>query len=223
MIKVLIVDDHAFLRESLEFQLSKLEIPMHIDTAQDAKTALNFLKNHQPIDLILLDLALPDMDGFTCLETIRSKHPSCHVAILSAYDDNATICRAKAGGASGFISKRASSEDLLTAITKITQGQSFWANPLAADTFVAAEINRISPPIQGNGLGAQAYGFTKRQSDLLTLLHNGCSNREMAEKLGIGEGTVKTHLNAIFKTLGVSSRSQALATITRYKINLDHE
>jgi DNA-binding NarL/FixJ family response regulator len=220
MIRVLVVDDHAFLRESLAFQLGKLERPVDLATVADAESALITIKECQRIDLVLLDLALPDMDGFACLAAIKKAKPSCHVAILSAYDDNATICRAKAGGASGFISKRLTSEELLVAITRITEGHEFWTEPLPIDSFGTAEIHRISPPIKGNGLEARDYGLTERQMDLLNLLSSGSTNREIGKRLGISEGTVKSHFNAIFKALGVSSRAQALAAVGHYKIKV---
>ncbi|MEY4592731.1 MAG: hypothetical protein RIR18_1626 [Pseudomonadota bacterium] len=220
MIRVLVVDDHAFLRESLAIQLSKLDRPVDLVSAADAESALEIVRECRGIDLVLLDLALPDMDGFACLAAIKKTKPNCHVAILSAYDDNATICRAKAGGASGFISKRLTSEELLNAISRITEGQEYWTEPQLADSFGAAEIHRISPPIKGNGLKARAYGLTERQIDLLNLLSSGSTNKEIGERLGIGEGTVKSHFNAIFKALGVSSRAQALAAIEHYKIRV---
>lgn len=219
MIRVLVVDDHAFLRESLELQLSSLAIPIQLETAASAESALAILKGAQKIDFVLLDLALPDMDGLACLAAIKKLCPHCHVVILSAYDDNATICRAKAGGASGFISKRLSGKELLTAITQITEGNPYWATP-QTESFGAAEIHRNSVPVKGKGLNASDYGLTKRQLDLLALLSSGYSNREIAERLEIGEGTVKSHLYAIFKTLGVSSRAQAIAAIAHYKIQV---
>ena len=224
MIKVLIIDDHAFIRESLGFQLMKMGLKIKLTGAENAKEALRIIKRKTKFDVILLDLALPDMDGFVCLSAIRDARPDCHIAILSAYDDNATICRAKAGGASGFVSKRLSIEALLAAITSLTMSQEFWCQPIDNEvetSFGSAEIHRVTPPIVGKGLTANQYRFTDRHLDLLGLLNAGFSNREIGERLGIAEGTVKSHFNAIFKALGVSSRSQALAAIKHYQIRLN--
>ena len=224
MIRVLIVDDHAFMRESIGLQLSKLDQEIEVTGAENAKSAIKALKSQTRFDVVLLDLALPDMDGLACLSKIKSMQTVGHIAILSAYDDSTTICRAKAGGASGFISKRLSIEELLTAITSLTKGEEFWSQPLSTETsFSTAEVHRVSPPIVGKGLSASKYGLTERHMDLLGLLNIGYSNREIADHLGIGEGTVKSHFNAIFKALGVSSRSQALAAMKHYKIRLSEK
>ena len=219
MATILIVDDHAFLRESLGFQLLRENEKVEIIEAADAEAAIIELKQHRKIDLVLLDLALPGMDGIDCLKHIRKINPKVYVAIFSAYDDLATINRVKAGGASGFISKRCSGEALLCAIKEITEGNGHWPKTEEmGDDFASSEINRTGTAISGVSVQAKDYGLTDRQHAVLELVVAGLSNREISEQLGIKEGTIKIHLCAAFKCLGVNSRTQAVAVVQRFKI-----
>lgn len=216
MLKFLIVEDHALVREGVVRVLQQLDDEVSVAEALNGDQALAILENDVDFDLVLLDLALPGMDGFACLELFRQRYPSIPVAIISAFDDPPTINRALANGASGFIPKAFSGEELVKAVRVLLDGNLFRPNE------VSVPILGTEPPVlvsQG-GVSPEECGLTERQGQVLALMARGKSNREIAQQLGLSEGTVKIHATGIFKALGVSSRTQALVIAARYGIKL---
>lgn len=214
--KFLIVEDHALVREGLGRVLRQLDVSVGVVEAASADQALAVLESDDEFDLVLLDLALPGMDGFACLEVLRKKYPSIAVAILSAFDDPPTVNRVLANGASGFIPKAYSGEELVKAIKAVLAGHIF-----RPDGTVATQLGDETPVLpSAGGVTPEECGLTERQGQVLGLMAKGKSNRDIALQLGLSEGTVKIHVTGVFKALGVSSRTQALVMAARYGIKL---
>lgn len=202
MPRILVVDDHALVREGLMQTLHQLEGGVDCVGAQDADAALQELQN-KDYDLVLLDLMLPGINGMAFLGVLRKRFPALPVVILSALDDPETVARAMRSGAAGFVPKYSSSEDLLNAIRQVLAGAIFLPQ-------------RLQEAHGGRSL-AERYGITAGQMRVLELLGQGKTNREIADLLGLTEGTVKIHVSAIFKALKVNNRGQALLVLNKKK------
>lgn len=217
MLKLLVVDDHALVREGLVRLLGQIEKDVIVSGAADFEAALTQLENGEDFDLIFLDLALPGIDGFTGLDILRRRYPAIPVAVVSAFDDIPTISRVMKLGASGFIPKAYSGEALLNAVRQILAGELFRPSAQGSarmDDVVPLAANRMS-------VNSAEIGLTERQAQVLSLMVRGLSNRDIGAQLDLSEGTVKIHATAVFKALGVTSRTQALVAVARYGIDFE--
>jgi DNA-binding NarL/FixJ family response regulator len=212
--KILIVEDHALMRDALARILS-VESDRVIREASSIDQTLTILAQERDFDLVLLDLALPGIDGFSGLKLLSKHYPEIPVVILSAYDDKPTIRRALSHGAAGFIPKSYSAEALLDALSQVISGEVF-----RPPEVMTTETNFNMPllPDANKTLDPTEFGLTGRQCEVLILMLRGYSNREIANQLKLSEGTVKIHVAAIFKSLGVTSRAQAIVVANRYGI-----
>jgi len=215
MLKLLVVEDHALVREGLVGLLSQMEEGAEVYESADFETALGLLDNEGDFDLVLLDLALPGIDGFAGLDILRRRYPAMPVAVVSAFDDMPTVTRVINLGASGFIPKALNGERLLHAVREVLAGNIFrprGQQPSRMD-------DAIPVPPSSTGVRPEDIGLTERQAQVLCLMVRGLSNRDIAEQLDLSEGTVKIHATAVFKALGVNSRTQALVTAARHGID----
>ena len=211
MLKVLIIEDHALVREGLLLALRGLEPGTETLGAEDADTALKLLDTQDDIDLILLDLMLPGTSGMALLGAIRKRYPAIPVVILSALDDAETATRAMRQGASGFVPKSNSTDVLLGALRQVLDGEVFLpSNMREAMERGGSRTKSV----------ADRYGLTGAQMRVLELLTEGKTNRQIAELLSVTEGTVKIHVSAIFKALNVTNRSQALLVASRQRVRV---
>jgi DNA-binding NarL/FixJ family response regulator len=215
MVTLLVVEDHALVREGLLHTLRQLDEGVSVFGAADCADATALLKQGQVFDLMVLDLALPGIDGLSYLRTLRRRYPAMPVVILSAYDDVHTVKKAMKSGAAGFVSKSYSSDRLLTVLREVLGGVA-----LAADLLPATSVAKAPRAPIGKHAEPSDFGLTERQTEVLGLMARGKTNREIAGLLGLSEGTVKVHLTATFKALGVSSRTQAIVVIARRGIRL---
>lgn len=208
--RVLIIEDHALVREGLVQTLNRFGDGWELVEAADAAQALSFMGDGQEIDLVLTDLMLPGMNGFSLLATLREQDPSLPVIVVSALADAATVRRAMRQGASGFVSKGDSGVQLVQAVRTVLDG----------GLYVPPE-RRSSPPPGSRALPAPGpvpageHGLTHAQTRVLDLLAQGRTNREIAESLGLAEGTVKVHITRIFRAMKVSSRAQVLIALAQ--------
>ncbi len=217
MLKLLVVEDHALVREGLVRLLGQMEPDVLVQESADFESALNLLDSEGEFDLVLLDLALPGIDGFAGLDILRRRYPAMPVAVVSAFDDMPTITRVLNLGASGFIPKAFSGETLLAAVREVLAGNIFRpsgqrASQMDDKTPVAPSKMKVRPT---------DVGLTDRQGQVLGLMVRGLSNRDIADQLGLSEGTVKIHATAVFKALDVNSRTQALVAVARYGIDFE--
>lgn len=217
MLKLLVVEDHALVREGLVRLLAQVEPRTEVKECGDFESALDILDEEGEFDLLLLDLALPGIDGFVGLDILRRRYPAMPVAVVSAFDDVPTITRVMNLGASGFIPKAFSGERLLAAVRDVLAGQIF--RPLGQPSARLDDETPL-PPSMGT-VHPRDVGLTERQTQVLALIVKGLSNRDIAEQLDLSEGTVKIHATAVFKTLGVSSRTQAMVAVARYGIDFE--
>lgn len=195
-IRILIVDDHAVVRQGLRMFLSldsELEI---IGEAVDGKQALQMARELQP-DVILMDLLMPVMDGIQATAAVRSELPDTEVIALTSVLEDSSVIGAIRAGAIGYLLKDTQSEELIRAIKAAADGQ-VQLSPRAA----ARLMREVRTPENPETL-------TERETDVLRLLAEGKSNKEIALQLSIGEKTVKTHVSNILSKLNVSSRTQA--------------
>lgn len=215
MLTLLLVEDHALVREGLSQILRQLDPEVRLLEAADGNQAVTLLESEPDIDLVMLDLALPGVDGATWMSSQRKRYPSLPMVIVSAYDDPQTIKRVMKAGAAGFVSKAAPAEALLGALRKVLDGEV--VEPV---TVSATAIGVDAPSESTLQVRAHDFGLSPRQSEVLGLMAKGKSNREVAQILGLTEGTVKIHATAIYKALGVNSRTQALVAVSRKKVKL---
>jgi DNA-binding NarL/FixJ family response regulator len=216
MLKLLVIEDHALVREGLVRLLAEADRGTVVRDCADFAAALTLLGREDDFDLILLDLALPGIDGFVGLDILRRQHPAIAVVVVSAFDDLPTVTRVMNLGASGFIPKSFSGEAVLAAVREVLAGTIFRPPGMAA----GARLDDLMPvPAATAGVDPAEIGLTGRQAQVLALMVRGLSNREIAGHMGLSEGTVKIHVTAVFKVLGVSSRTQALVVAARYPVD----
>jgi DNA-binding NarL/FixJ family response regulator len=205
MIRILIVEDHTLVREAVAQTLRHLEEGVECVEARCADEALAKLEAGGEWDLAVIDLMLPDMNGFSLLAVLAKRFPDVPAVVVSALDDGSTVQRAMKGGASGFVPKSCSGEEMLKAVRTVLDGGVY-----APATIGTEGRRRGAVPVQ------ERFGLTAAQTRVMELLAQGKTNREIADLLGLSEGTIKVHMSAIFRALNVSSRAQALVVIARH-------
>ncbi len=211
--RILIVEDHALVREAMAQSLARLEPGLVCVEASSADQALACLETDADLDLAVIDLMLPDMNGFSLLAVLAKRFPDVPAVVVSAIDDDASVRRAIKAGASGYVSKSSSSQVLLQALRVVLDGGVHLPD--------AKSVTPLAKPAKRANMSAiERYGLTVAQGRVLELLAAGKANREIANLLSISEGTVKVHMTAIFRALDVSSRAQALVVISRCGIRL---
>ncbi|MFU2488151.1 response regulator [Thauera sp. WH-1] len=204
MTKILIVEDHALVREAMAQALARLGEAVCCIEAASADEALARLQQDGDLDLAIIDLMLPEMNGFSLLAILAKRFPDMPAIVVSAMDDEASVQRAIKAGASGFVSKSSSSEVLLQTVRSVLEG----GMPMDPPT-------RSAAPAHAPAQVAADFVLTAAQGRVLELLASGRTNREIADLLGLSEGTVKVHMTAIFRALGVANRAQALVALAR--------
>jgi len=204
--KFVIADDHPLFRGALKQALSGLDNVATILEAGDFEAAKALVKDHEDLDLVLLDLSMPGVSGLSGLISLRGIHPSAPMVVVSAHDDPQTIRRSLDLGASGFISKSASMDDIRAAISAVLAGDV--AVPAGVDLGVEhdAEISAIIRRMQS---------LTPQQTRVLSMLAEGLLNKQIAYELGVSEATIKAHVSAILQKLDVDSRTQAVIMLNK--------
>jgi len=213
-VEILLVDDHALFREGLSLVLKQIDDTILFE-AESAAEAISLAHQHSELDLILLDLNLPDNNDFGLLQTLRATLPATPVAMLSATEDSALIQQALQLGASGFIPKSSKSQVMMQAIQLILAGGLYLPPQLLTENTGALDSQTPSVK-QSNTLNNQTsdkFYFTERQMDVLQLLDQGLSNKEIAKKLDMSPSTVKVHVAAILRECEASNRTQAVSLL----------
>ena len=219
--KVLLIDDHTLFREGLRLLLERMEGSFDILEAGDCEAAFEIVKLNADLDLVLLDLGLPDMPGLEALRVLRSQHPAIPVVVISAANDRPSVLEAINRGAMGFIPKSSDSALLTHALQMVMAKQVY----IPANVFAAEDTGSEPAPLmpltpvstlestQKNDAALQALGLTARQIEVLFLMVQGLPNKLIARKLNVSEATVKTHVTATFRGLNVSNRTQAVLAL----------
>jgi DNA-binding NarL/FixJ family response regulator len=212
--KLLIVDDHHLIREGLRPVLKRLGDGEETEVleAGSFEAAVEFADAHPDLDLLILDLRLPNVAGFAALCDLQERHPSLPIVIMSGEDDPELMRQAIEHGALGFIPKSSRADVILNALRLVLSGATYVPRQLMAAPPAAAPPPAKPAPARLTGLG-----LTPRQADVLELLVAGKSNKAICRELNLAEGTVKTHIAAIFKALSVTSRVQAVLAVSRLR------
>jgi len=196
---VIVADDHALIRELLERQLKELDADVRVYHAGTLQQVLELMVTAEQLDLILLDLRMPGMNGFAGLQAVRQKRPDVPVAILSGQIEPQTIREALQAGAAGYLPKTMRAAGMLNALRLILDGERYV--PESALSTGAALVG---------GEAAGVAEFSKRERDVIKLLMLGHTNKEIARDLQIEEVTVALHLRSIYRKLAVRNRTQAV-------------
>lgn len=203
MTQILIADDHPLFRLALIQALRAIAPEATLLEADSLAAARAHLDHRHDIDLVLLDLHLPDSHGLMGLASLRAEHPAVAVVMISANEDPAVIRRALAFGAAGYIPKGASLDELAIALRAV----------LNCEEYVPAQLrNAIGAGTASNDdvqIAARLASLTPQQLRVLGLVADGQLNKQIADKLGIQERTIKAHLSLIFQKLGVRNRTHA--------------
>ena len=204
--RIVVVDDHPLFRGALRQALSVSFADALIIEAAALDELVVCLEAATETDLVLLDLAMPGVQGFSGLLLIRSQHPEIPVIIVSATEDPETIRRAMDFGASGFVPKSQPVERIREAVETVLRG-GIWVPPGLDLSMVGDKETR--------NLAARLSMLTPQQVRVLMMLGEGLLNKQIAFKLGVSEATIKAHVSAILQKLGVDSRTQAVIAISR--------
>lgn len=198
---LVIADDHPLFRNALRQAVASVVSDAVVDEAGSFEDLTALLERDSEIDLILLDLMMPGISGFSGLIYLRAQYPAIPVVIVSATDDGGTIRRSLDFGASGFIPKRFGVDPLRDAIVKVLAGD-VWVPP---DT----DLSAAADP-EMSKLRDRLVTLTPQQVRVLMMLSQGLLNKQIAYELGVSEATIKAHVSAILQKLGVESRTQAV-------------
>ena len=198
---LVVADDHPLFRDALRQAVATVVATAQVDEAGSFEELTALLERESDVDLILLDLSMPGISGFSGLIYLRAQFPAIPVVIVSASDDAGTIRRSMDFGASGFIPKRFGVETLREAIGKVMNGD-VWV-PADVDLTAAADPDMTK-------LRDRLVTLTPQQVRVLMMLSEGLLNKQIAYELGVSEATIKAHVSAILQKLGVESRTQAV-------------
>jgi DNA-binding NarL/FixJ family response regulator len=206
--RLVIADDHPLFRGALREAVAGLFKTADISEAGSLDDVSKFLGEGGDVDLILLDLSMPGVRGFSGLIYLRAQYPSVPIVVVSANDDPAVIRRCLDLGASGFIPKTLGIENMRAAVARVLEG-GVWTPPVIelasasdADTVAMTKLASLTP----------------QQVRVLMMLSEGLLNKQIAYELGVSEATVKAHVSAILQKLGVESRTQAVIAAAKIEI-----
>ena len=205
VIRVVLADDQALFREGLRTLLSTRPEVEVIGEAANGQEAVSLVARLHP-DVVLMDLQMPVMDGIRATAHIRQHWPAIPILALTTFDDDANLFGALRAGAAGYLLKDVSSETLLSAITAAARGEAFLQSTVTGR--VVAAFARL---MESGGPRAEALvlPLSPREREILALLGTGASNKEIADRLCLAEGTVKNHVTNILTKLDVRDRTQA--------------
>jgi len=204
MIRVLIADDHMVVREGLRAILETASDLLPVGEATDGAEAVRLVQERAP-DVVLMDLRMPGMDGIEAIRQIKARYPHVQAVILTTYDDDDDIVRGLRAGARGYLLKDTGRNALLEAIRAAARGESLLPSEV---------IDKVVAHLQGPQ-PVEREMLSAREAQVLALLAQGSASKEIAQRLGISERTVKAHITAIFNKLGASSRAEAVAIALR--------
>jgi DNA-binding NarL/FixJ family response regulator len=204
-IGVMLVDDQKLMREGLRILLELEPDLLVVGEAGDGTAALEAYADCQP-DVVLMDVRMPGMDGVEATWRLRERWPDVRVIILTTFDDEEYVFEGLRAGALGYLLKDVSGEDLADAIRKVAAGGALIEPSVARK--VLAEFARLAPPARAPDKGLPDP-LSVREKEILSCLSQGLSNREIAQRLSLAEGTVKNYVSGILQKLGVRDRTQA--------------
>lgn len=204
--KILIADDHALFRDGLSMQLEKLQSDSVVFQAGSFSQALKILADEKKLDLIIVDLDMPDMDWEAGLAAIRQNSGGARYVIISASENPRDIRKSLEGGASGYIPKRTDPKILAGALQLVLDGGIYLPPSVLEPNPALSGSEKKSATISVSG----GKNLTPRQLQVLGFVAQGMSNKQIAYEIGVSEATVKLHINALLRSVGATNRTQAL-------------
>lgn len=215
-IRVVLADDHAVVREGTRQLLEREPDILVVGEASDGAEAVRLVESAQP-KVVVMDVRMPGMGGVEATKIIKERYPAVEVLVMTAHDDDEFVFTLLEAGASGYLLKTAPVKELIRAIHEVAEGQS------ALDPHIARKVVRQFTGGAARQKQQEAYeALTDREQEVLELLAEGKTNKEIAESLIISDRTVQTHLSNVFSKMGVSSRTEAvLEAIRRGWLKID--
>ena len=205
-IKVLVAEDQELVRKSLEIILGNQDTIELIGAVSNGQEVIRFIRGSLP-DIIIMDIRMPKMDGVTCTRIIKDQYPQVKIIILTTFDDDEYIFKALRDGASGYLLKGISVNELITAIHKVYKGSAMINEDIASKVVnLFADIAKSKLYIEVNELGKKDINTTEKK--IITLVSQGLSNKEIAVELSLSEGTVRNYLSNILEKLNLRDRTQ---------------
>ena len=205
-IRVYIIDDHEIVRQGLAVSLENFDDFDVVGSSGDARFGVEEVVQRKP-DIVLMDIVMPIMNGIQATKLIRERCPQTQVIALTSFNDDDNVQQMLKSGALSYLLKNVSVDELANAVRKAFAGKPTLA-PEATQALISAATR---PPAPGHDL-------TEREREVLTLMVEGLSNREIADRLFISSSTVKNHVSNILDKLGTTSRTQAVALAVEYKL-----
>ncbi len=211
--RILLVDDHTLFREALLHVLRQFDSTAVVIEAATAREAIRLAAHYHDLDLILLDLTLPGLNGLSALPELHELRPTAPLVILSASEDSVDVRQALEAGAMGYIPKSSSSHEMITALRLVLAGEVYVPPAMLAalESLEAASVEVTGAAVEEGGVN----GLTHRQLAVLRLMAQGLSNKGICKRLNVAEGTVKLHVTAIMRALNTCNRTQAVIEATR--------
>jgi DNA-binding NarL/FixJ family response regulator len=206
--KILVVDDHVLIREALRGVLKELVVDATIIEAPNSRLAMQQIAENPELALILLDLNLPDRDGFDLLAELRERYPAVSIVIMSGNEERENIKKSLDLGALGFIPKSARREVMLSAFNLVFAGGIYVPPELLLQRDPPPQS--VAPMQIGKRISGGDLGLTERQMEVLALMMQGKSNKAICRMLDVAEPTVKNHVTAILRVLKASNRTEAV-------------
>ena len=203
-VKILIVDDHAVVRDGLRVMLDRREEFVVVGEAENGLEAVAKVRELEP-DAILMDLRMPELNGVEAMRQIRAENSEAKFLVLTTYDTDEYIFDAIEAGAKGYLLKDASREDLFQAISAVHRGES-----LVQPRVASRVLDRLAQLTRQAGQAAEPQLLSDRELEVLQLMASGAANKQIASDLTISESTVKTHVTNIFQKLDVNHRTEAV-------------
>ena len=203
-ISVLLAEDHVITRQGIRRLLEDERGLTVIGEAGDGEEAVQMVTEMKP-DVVIMDIAMPKLNGIEATRQIKLIHPRTGVLILSAYDDDEYVFALLKAGAAGYLLKNVSGDELSRAIRAVHKGE-----PVLDPIIARKVMNYFTLPGKVRGLERPSEHLSNRETDIIKLAARGMSNKDIAEKLHVSSRTVEGHLRTIFNKLGVGSRTEAV-------------
>jgi NarL family two-component system response regulator LiaR len=208
-IRIMLAEDHVLVREGTKEMLDREEDMEVVAEAGDGAEAVR-LAEELELDIVIMDIALPKLNGIEATRKIKETKPSTAVLVLTAYDDDEYVFALLEAGAAGYLLKDVSTDELVEAIRAVQAGESMLHPAIARKV-----VNRFSRRVEAEREEAPLEELTEREIEVLQLAGKGITNREIADRLSISHRTVQAHLSHIFNKLGVGSRTEAVVYALR--------
>jgi DNA-binding NarL/FixJ family response regulator len=215
MRNILLVDDHRLFVEGMRYLLAMLGDDIQVQECYNAHSAITRLDRGERYALAVVDLSMPGVDGFSFLRSIRERRISCPVVIISSSTDPADIRTSLSEGALGFIPKSASKEEMLCGLRSALRGEVYLPDHLAK---MIASVPKSAAQASRPSSESDVDGINQRQVEVLQLMVDGKSNKEIASVLDVSESTVKYHIGILFRVLGVRNRTACINTAQQRRL-----